>query len=407
MRIGLVIERFDPARGGREQWTHAFARRLVELGHEVHVASRSFAEMVQRLPIVCHEIQCDPEAMSFANSVEKVLSPLLLDIVHDMGTGWYCDVFHPHGGSQASVAERKLLFLPRWLRWLKRHMNGLLPRHRKFAALMARQYADRGQIVLALSRASLADFHRYHSLSADRVRLVHNGVDTERFSPLRCSELRGPTRATLPVTDKTVVALIVAHNFQLKGVATLLAAMRELRREGHDVHLVIVGGKRIEPWKRKAARWGLQDAVTFAGRVGDPLPYYAAADLYVHPTYYDPCSLVVLEAAACGLPIITSLFNGAGELFTNGREMFLLDDPSDAGELALAMRRMLPATVRARMGTAARATALQNTFRHNVDRILEIYNEIATQKGTRSVFTSQSSVRHTKLLELASLKTEN
>ena len=45
------------------------------------------------------------------------------------------------------------------------------------------------------------------------------------------------------------------------------------------------------------------------------MPYYAAADLYVHPTFYDPCSLVVLEAAACGLPIITSRYNGAAELF--------------------------------------------------------------------------------------------
>ena len=55
------------------------------------------------------------------------LEPLALDIVHDMGMGWYCDVFHPHGGSMASSAERKLLFLPAWLRGLKRMANRLLP----------------------------------------------------------------------------------------------------------------------------------------------------------------------------------------------------------------------------------------------------------------------------------------
>ena len=124
--------------------------------------------------------------MAFAGAVRGVLEPLALHIVHDMGMGWYCDVFHPHGGSMASSAERKLLFLPAWLRGLKRMTNRLLPRHRKFQALMQRQYADHGQIVLALSRASAADFQRYHQVAPERIRLVYNGVDTARFSPHQC-----------------------------------------------------------------------------------------------------------------------------------------------------------------------------------------------------------------------------
>ncbi|MGA2256656.1 MAG: glycosyltransferase family 4 protein, partial [Thermoguttaceae bacterium] len=254
MRIGLVLEQFDPARGGREQWTWLFTQRLLELGHEVHIVARSCASKARRLPIACHPVQCDPSPIAFAGAVRNVLEPLALDIVHDMGMGWYCDVFHPHGGSMASSAERKLLFLPAWLRGLKRMANRMLPRHRTFQTLMQRQYADHGQVVLALSRASAADFQRFHGVAPERIRLVYNGVDTERFSPEQCRPLRQQARQRLGLPAETVMALIVAHNFRLKGVATLLGTIRRLQTAGREVRLAIVGGKHIDSWRRSVAR---------------------------------------------------------------------------------------------------------------------------------------------------------
>ena len=380
MRIGLVLEQFDPARGGREQWTWWFTQRLLELGHEVHVVARSCSATACRLPIVYHPIQCDPSPIVFAGAVRAVLEPLALDIVHDMGMGWYCDVFHPHGGSMASSAERKLLFLPAWLRGLKRTANRMLPRHRMFRALMQRQYADHGQIVLALSQAAAADFQRFHGVAPQRIRIVYNGVDTERFSPQQCQPHRRRMRRRLGLSADTLMALIVAHNFRLKGVATLLRAMRRLRTAGREVRLVIVGGKHIDSWQRYVARLGLSEQVIFAGRVDDPLPYYAAADCYVHPTYYDPCSLVVLEAAACGLPLITSRYNGASEMFHDGEDVLLIDDPADEAAMASAMRILFDDSARRRLGAAARATILQHSFHRNVDQILEIYQEILDRR---------------------------
>ena len=264
MRIGLVLEQFDPARGGREQWTWSFTQRLLELGHEVHVVARSCSSKARRLPIAYHPIQCDPSPMAFAGEVRAVLEPLALDIVHDMGMGWYCDVFHPHGGSMASSAERKLLFLPAWLRGLKRMANRMLPRHRTFQALMQRQYADHGQIVLALSRASAADFQHFHGVAPERIRIVYNGVDTERFSPRHCRPHREAARRRLGLSADTVMALIVAHNFRLKGVATLLGAMRRLRTAGGAADVRsgdrrrqtrrILAALRRPPWPERTSR---------------------------------------------------------------------------------------------------------------------------------------------------------
>jgi UDP-glucose:(heptosyl)LPS alpha-1,3-glucosyltransferase len=380
MRIGLVLEQFDPARGGREQWTWSFTQRLLELGHEVHVVARSCSAKALRLPIAFHPIQCDPSPIVFAGAVRAVLEPLALEIVHDMGMGWYCDVFHPHGGSMASSAERKLLFLPAWLRGLKRMANRMLPRHRMFHALMQRQYADHGQIVLALSRASAVEIQRYHGVAAGRIRVVYNGVDSTRFSPEQCRPQRRQARLRLGLPGDTLLALIVAHNFRLKGVGTLLGAMRRLQSAGREVRLAIVGGKHVDSWRRHAARLGLSGQVSFAGRVDDPLPYYAAADCYVHPTYYDPCSLVVLEAAACGLPLITSRYNGASEIFRDGEDVLLVDDPADDVELAAAMRTLLDDSARQRLGAAARTTILQHSLQRNVDQILEIYQEVLDRR---------------------------
>ena len=113
------------------------------------------------------------------------------------------------------------------------------------------------------------------------------------------------------------------------------------------------------------------------------MPYYAAADVYVHPTFYDPCSLVVLEAAASGLPVITTLANGASDLLHDGLDSVLLSDPGDAEELARQMQRLGDGPLRRAMGAAARRTALEHTLAHNVDQILAVYQEaIALRQST-------------------------
>ena len=65
------------------------------------------------------------------------------------------------------------------------------------------------------------------------------------------------------------------------------------------------------------------------GAIDDPVPYYAAADVFVLPTFYDPCSLSVSEAAASGLPSVTTRFNGAAELLTEGVDGSVISDPAD------------------------------------------------------------------------------
>jgi UDP-glucose:(heptosyl)LPS alpha-1,3-glucosyltransferase len=375
MRIGLVINRLDPRAGGVEQWTCQFARSLAAAGHEVHVVAERFADSTRQLEIVRQQVGPTRTRTAFAVAAEERLRTLSLDVIHDTGAGWHCDVFQPHGGSRQASFEQNLLLAPRWLRPIKRRLANWLPRYREFARMAQRQYARDGRIVLALSNMVAQDLKWRHGVPESQLRVVPNGVDVDRFSPATAEWMRGPVRRRLGLKRDELLLLIVAHNFALKGVATAIRATGLLIREGLPARLAVAGGQRPGAYRRLAGRCGAGDAVQFLGAVDDVVPLYAAADVYVQPTWYDPCSLVVLEALACGLPVITSRYNGAGELLTEGTEGHVLGDPGDATELAERLRALLDLDKRSRMGAAARELALRHTLADNLRQIVGVYHE--------------------------------
>ncbi|MBA3313350.1 MAG: glycosyltransferase family 4 protein [Planctomycetota bacterium] len=386
MRIGLVLDRFDRRLGGVEQWTAQLADGLLSRGHEVHVVARSIAERELRPGLTPHELPAISSRLKLADAAADLLCGLDLDVIHDMGFGWYCDVLQPHGGSRIAANSQNLNLSPRWARPIRRMAAKMLPRYREFDALCERQYssppADRPwRVVLAISKMVRNDLERHHRLRDSEIRLVYNGVDTERFSPESRALHRDVVRRQLTVSPEQTLHLIVAHNLELKGVPALLRAMALLQAAGQNAVLAVVGGKRIARYERLSQRLGVEGRVRFVGAVDDPTPYYAAADVYTQPTWYDPCSLVLLEALACGLPVVTSRFNGAGELVTPGVCGDVLDDPSDVVTLAAAMMRWSSAATRSAAGIAARESMLANTLDRNVDAIVSVYDEIMRARG--------------------------
>ena len=296
--------------------------------------------------------------------------------MHDNGYGWYCDVFQPHGGSRRASFEQNLLLSPLLVRSVKRQAARWLTRHDEFRQLIDRQYSDRQRIYMPISRMVADHMMRYHGVPASQMRLVYNGVDLQRFSPDHRDAHRDEVRKRLGIRDEQVMLLIVAHNFRLKGVhARLLPrAAARLSAGGKDLHVAVVGGKHLEFWRRRARWLGLAERVTFLGLIDDPVPYYAAADAYVQPTFYDPCSLVVLEALASGLPVVTSQFNGVSELLTQGREGYVICDPADHHELAEALLPMFNSARRAAMGPGSAGVGPATPARsRNCREILDVY----------------------------------
>lgn len=390
MRIALVLDRFEPARGGVEQWTARFAAALVRDGREVHVVARSFAstgEAELDRALRCHPVNCGGGKLAFGAAAEQVLRRLDVDVIHDMGFGWYADVIQPHGGSRMAAARRNRAMRGRVAGTTRAIAGSVTPREREFRALARRQYGeeatDRGpKRFVAISRMVADDLVADYGLDRRDVRLVYNGVETRRFTPADRERWRGDVRGELDLGPGCAF-LIAAHNLKLKGLPTLLRAFAETHAVDPRSRLVVAGGKRLGEFRRAAGRLGVGGAVRWLGPVDDVRPYYAAADAYVHPTHYDPCSLVTMEAAACGLPVVTSRYGGVSELITPGVEGELIDEPTDVAALADRMRLLLDPGRRDRCGAAARRLALSRPFERNVAEMLAVYDELLAGRGRR------------------------
>ena len=393
MRIALVIGRYHARGGGAERWTDQHARRLLERGHRVELLARSFTDPPAEA--VCHAI--DPrkavtaaprawapfsDRLGFASATAQLLARLDVDVVHDMGDGWRADLFMPHHGTRIGGFERNNALLPAPTRALRGLAQRWMPRYREFADLERLQYApEPGKRFVALSNMVREHMIGHHQVPTESIRVVHNGVDIDRFRPPAETDSRWTTRRRLGFSGETVF-LLVAHNYRLKGLDPLLRAFGRLLGAGHRVGLIVVGSGSTRRYRQLAIRLGCAHMTRFVGPQPDPLACYHAADVYAHPTYYDPCSLVVLEALACGLPVITTRHNGAGELLGSGIEGAVISEPDDVPALTERMGRYLDDDLRASASRAARAVACRNSLDRNFDALLSLYREATERRAS-------------------------
>jgi glycosyltransferase involved in cell wall biosynthesis len=203
------------------------------------------------------------------------------------------------------------------------------------------------------------------------VERVPKGVDAGLFRPDGSS-----LRQVLRLEDKRVV-LAVARLVPLKNLRLLLDAIAIVATRVPDVHLVIVGeGPEAEALKQHAAALDLTGAVTFVGYLPqrDTPPVYRAADVFALSSDFDNSPNVLLEAMACGLPIVTTDVGGVREFVTDrigGR----IVPPKDAAALAAAIELYLGSSTAARDAGAHNRTAAvtQFSWRASAQRLLDVY----------------------------------
>lgn len=379
MRIALVTEHFDSQGGGLEQWAWQLGAALTERGHHLTVAAFQAARTLPA-PIEVRLLPWQPSRLQRACIVDSVLAEIDVDVVHDLGVGWSADILQPQMGCRLANYRRELASLSLPQRCLR-----LLPHKRQWLdelrQLEQEQYRRTSCPVIAVSQMVADDLREFYSVQPERIRLIPNGVDTARFSP-PTPEMRGHARAQFNLVDKTVF-LFAAHNPRLKGLRPLLRAFAQAVAKRPDLRLVVLGKEPSSESLRFVWMEQLRHAVTFAGFVSDTAPWFAAADAFVLPTYYDACSLSVLESCACGLPVITTAHNGAAELLTDGREGRVIQDADDLDALTLALLELGEPEVRASMRQHALALASRCSFDRNVDEVEKVYMEIAGRPNWR------------------------
>jgi UDP-glucose:(heptosyl)LPS alpha-1,3-glucosyltransferase len=174
------------------------------------------------------------------------------------------------------------------------------------------------------------------------------------------------------------VALFIAMNYHLKGLEPLLRSVHLVKHK--QCCLLVAGNRHTGPYERLARRLGVRNRVRFIGYCADARDCYFAADFLVHPTFYDPCSLVVLEAQACGLPDITSRFNGASELLDPPHDGYVVDDPHDHEHLAWCIEQLLDPARRVSCSQAVRSRAGRWNFEAHYRQLMAILREVQIRK---------------------------
>jgi UDP-glucose:(heptosyl)LPS alpha-1,3-glucosyltransferase len=353
MKIALIILHADAARGGAERYTLDLARALAGQGHEVSLLARSFAGEVDGATCVSVDgggLTRAGQYRRFLGRVDQHLEQSRYDIVHAMLPVRRCDIYHPHAGIAVEMSRPGDLVLRPRRRLMARTERALLTQ-------------GEAPLVIALSEYVKQSIRRHYALPDEKLATLFNAVDLERFDP--------GSQGSAKHRDDRCTALMIANDFERKGLGVAIEAAGKL---GRAVRLVVVGKEDAGRYREMAAR--AQASVEFAGAAGDPRPFYRAADFFVLPTKHDPCSLVVLEALAMGLPVISTRFNGACEIMTNGEHGYVLDDPQDEMALAEAMRRMLDPQHRQAMRQACLALRPRLSYAHHLDELMRIYEQV-------------------------------
>jgi UDP-glucose:(heptosyl)LPS alpha-1,3-glucosyltransferase len=382
MRIALVIEQMDTARGGREVSTAQIAAAMARRGQQVTVVcqkARWQCEGVEVRALGARGVLRTARYRNFVADVERFVREARFDVVHTVGPVPGANFYQPRGGTLPGNAVARArqgggaAFRQRVLAPIYFHRNML-------GEMERRMVEDPRVTCLAVSEMVAEEFRVYYG-RRDRLRVVYNGVDVPEVSPAQRQAWRAERRGTLGVSDQDTVFLCVAQNFGLKGVEeTMLHFLRwcdshggagSLRGAG-KARLVVVGrGLLSAPHRSRRVR-EIQDRIRLVAWTPEIFSWYSAADACVLLSWYDACSRVVLEATRWGLPSITTAYNGAAEMLAEGAGVTVAS-PNDAEGVLAAMDAMNDPDRRAECSAACLRIAPRLSMDRHVEQLLEAY----------------------------------
>ncbi len=367
MKIALVCSEVI-RESGHGRYMLELARRLAPR-HDVHV----FADLYQAVPGTTFRRVPAPEGVNLIRLVvfwlraTRAIGREPFDVVHTIGgccarrdvvtaqfvqRAWGAELAALEAADRRARAEgAPPLLVGSPLRRLYHRL------YWRIADLFeAPAFAPRpGKRVIAVSARVRDELARWYGVPAAEVAVVHNGVEPAEFAAGVLDPLRAPARAELGLPEGAP-ALLFIGDFYRKGLGVAIHALGLMKTPG--ARLVVVGRGEIEAFRAHAARAGVADRVVFVGFQKDVRPYFAAADAFVFPTRYEPFGMVVTEAMAAGLPVVTTRAAGASEVIVAGDSGMVVEDPDDATAFAAALDEVLgdPAR-RTAMGAAARRAA--------------------------------------------------
>jgi glycosyltransferase involved in cell wall biosynthesis len=342
--ILLAIGRYEPDHSGASEWLRRYAAWLGRVGHRVTVACECADAPA---PAGCELVTAGvarPSTNSWRRAValQTIAANHGADVVHDTGCLLSADIFHPLMGSLICNWWRQLRAFPPAMR-VRRFWH---VRFWRDVRLQLRQQRRHG-VLVACSRRVAADFAR---LGCGDSVVIPNGIAACEPDPGGARRLR----EALDLRDRLLV-LLTPTNFHLKGVLTAIRALGALDPVSRKRFLMVITGDDRDPvFRREIEARQLANCCRLIGWVNNVDEYYAAADIFLHPTFHDAGSLSTLKALAAGCAVVTSCFDGSSDFIQDGVNGLVLRRPGSPAELAGCLKQLLDPERRQRLGAAAR-----------------------------------------------------
>ncbi len=380
MKIAFVRKYYTPY-GGAERYLSQLIERLAGRGHEIHVFAHSWNSrealgerepVFHRVPVV--RSPSFAEALSFAFFSRRLLQEEPFELVHSFERTLYQDVYRAGDGCHREWLIQRKRIDP----WFKRHSYTLNPLHRGLLFLEKSLFhSPRLKKIIANSARGKEEIMRHYGVAGEKIEILHNGVDLETFHPRNIPLCRKSLRKELKIPQEAPVVLFLGSGFRRKGLEPLIASLPRIRKKTPQIVLLVAGKDGIEKYRQAARSLGVERNILFLGPTQRAKELHAASDLFVLPTIYEPFSNACLEAAATGIPVLTSRCNGFAELVREGENGWLLDNPLDPQEIAARITSFFRSNDRNGWRERARRMVLSLDLDSAVERMVKLHEELA------------------------------
>ncbi|CDL84065.1 glycosyltransferase family 4 protein [Xenorhabdus szentirmaii] len=370
LRLAIVRQKYRPD-GGAERFISRALEALESEQLELNVITRSWQGTNNPN---WHIHLCNPfkfgrisRESGFAKSAQKIWKKEQFDLVqsHERIAG--CDIYRAGDGVHKSWLHQRTRILPKWkAKWL---LNDRY--HRYVMDAEAEMYADPAlKKVICNAEMVKKEIIDEFGLAEDKIAVIYNAIDSTKFFPAdEQSRLQLRQQYQIPATAKCLV--YVGSGFERKGLSAAIQAIAKT-----DSYLLVIGkDKEQKKYQEIANALGCIHRIRFMGLQKNTLPFYQLSDGLLLPTLYDPFPNVVLEAMACGLPVITSTTCGGAEFITEGKNGFVCD-ALDISTIRDAVQGIPNNVFGTDMSVAARNQIMAATPTHLSKQLIELYQRV-------------------------------
>lgn len=373
VRLAIVRQKYRPD-GGAERFISRALEALDDDSLELNIITRSWQGEPKP---EWHLHICNPKKWGrisrergFAVAARACWQQEKFDIVqsHERIAG--CDIFRAGDGVHRVWLEQRARVVSPMQRLLTQ-----VSRYHRYV-MTAEEEMFRSPALKKIICNSLMvknDIMRCFQVPEEKFAVIYNAIDSTRFMPAT-AEQRQQSREQLNLPDNAKVFIYVGSGFERKGLKASISALAAT-----DAHLLVVGqDKQQSRYENLARSLGCEKRIHFLGVQNNVIPFYHAADSLILPTLYDPFPNVILEAMACGLPVITSFTCGGAEFIIDGKQGFVCD-ALDVPALTAAAVAIPQRTLDSRMGDLARERVLPCSPQQLATQLHALYQQVLQQ----------------------------